>query len=306
MMTMTRSLCTTLLSLAISVPAVAQTAATGTAASGTAAAQSRTSSWLDHVDFFIGLDGSKQPQDLGINANMGPRFSVNAGVPLARRGGFGAQAGVAVNFSDAAVHVLDQVEGTSRRTQVFMSGGVFQRLQRVSWGMAFDAVHQRYYDDVWMSQWRGEFAYAVGQRDELGMWFTVPMRKADAAIATTPVRLEPIAQFNGFARHDWPSGARTSLWVGMARGHHNVVLVFDDNSKSHNVLVYGAEVSMPLNERWSLTGATNLITPTSTGTVDAYMGATFNFGGRRNPRSGFAPLQSVANNTSFSVDLSRK
>ena len=43
------------------------------------------------------------------------------------RGRLGAQIGVATNLSDAAVHVLDQVEGTSRRTQTFLTFGVFQK-----------------------------------------------------------------------------------------------------------------------------------------------------------------------------------
>ena len=35
------------------------------------------------------------------------------------------------------------------------------------------------------------------------------------------------------------------------------------------------ELSVPLSDRFALTGATNLMTPAATGTVDAYMGVTF-------------------------------
>ncbi|MEQ1730899.1 MAG: DUF6666 family protein [Vicinamibacterales bacterium] len=265
-----------------------------------------TESWLDRVNVFIGLDGSKQPQDLGINANMGPRFAVNFGAPIAKASGLGVQFGSAVNLSDAAVHVLDQVDGTSRRTQMFTTLGLFQRAGSVSWGVAFDALHQHYYDNEWMAQIRGEVSTGIGASNQVGVWFTAPTRHADAAVATTAVRLEPIAQVNGMLRHSWPSGARTGVWVGVAEGHHNVVLVFPDNSRDRHVVVYGAEVSMPLNERWSVTGATNLMTPTATGTVDAYMGVTFNLGrSKARPTTTFVPLLGVANNTAFSVDLSR-
>ena len=36
----------------------------------------------DNVSIFVGLEGSKQPQDFGINANFGGRFALNWGFPL--------------------------------------------------------------------------------------------------------------------------------------------------------------------------------------------------------------------------------
>ena len=59
------------------------------------------------------------------------------------------------------------------------------------------------------------------------------------------------------------------MWLGVARGHHNVVWVFPDNSRTENVLVYGADLQLPLNDRFAVMGAANFLTPTSTGTVDA-------------------------------------
>jgi len=263
-------------------------------------------SWRDRIDLFVGLEGSKQPQDLGINANMGPRLAVNVGAPLVGTAGLGVQAGVAVNLSDAAVHVLDQVEGTSRRTQTFTSIALFQQTQRYRWALGYDVQHQQYYDEVWFAQWRGEATVAITGRDDIGVWFTAPARGSDATVGTTPLRLDPIGQVNAVARHTWASGATTGVWLGVARGHHNVVLVFPDNSRDRNVVVYGADLMMPLNERWAITGATNLITPTATGTVDAFMGVTVNLGRGPRRRARLAPGMSVANNTSFAVDLARR
>ncbi len=45
---------------------------------------------FDNVSGFLGLDGSKQPQDFGINAQFGGRASVNWGIPLVRSWGLGA------------------------------------------------------------------------------------------------------------------------------------------------------------------------------------------------------------------------
>jgi hypothetical protein len=98
----------------------------------------------ENVSVFAGLDGSKQPQDLGINANMGARFSANLGLPISDRLNLGAQVGAGVNLSDAAVHVLDQIEGTSNRTQTFVTIGLFQAVGRkTTWGLAYDALMQQ-------------------------------------------------------------------------------------------------------------------------------------------------------------------
>ena len=46
---------------------------------------------FDNLSVFAGLDGSKQPQDFGINAQFGGRASVNWGIPLFESLGIGAQ-----------------------------------------------------------------------------------------------------------------------------------------------------------------------------------------------------------------------
>ena len=61
---------------------------------------------------------------------MGARFSANLGLPISDRLNLGAQVGAGVNLSDAAVHVLDQIEGTSNRTQTFFTAGLFQTVGR--------------------------------------------------------------------------------------------------------------------------------------------------------------------------------
>ncbi len=261
--------------------------------------------WVDRLELFVGLDGSKQPQDLGINANMGPRFSVGWTAPVSPRWGLGVQLGAAANASDAAVNVLEQIEGTSRRLQLFSTVGLYQKNGRLSWAVGYDSLRQYYFDETWMAQLRGQLEVAVGPNDQMGVRFAGPVRGADAAIGDVRLRLEPIGHVSALARHSWPSGAVTGLWVGVAEGHHNVVLVFPGNSRDSRVLVYGAELSMPLNQRWSVTGATNLMTPAATGTVDAYMGVTVRLGagGRRPP---FGSSLTVANNTTFAVDLARQ
>ena len=87
----------------------------------------------------------------------------------------------------------------------------------------------------------------------------------------------------------------------------DVVWVFPDNSRDTHVLLYGAELYIPLSEKFAVTGAANLLTPASTGTVDAYLGVSFfpGHGAFRATGNTFAPLQSVANNPEMAINLRR-
>jgi hypothetical protein len=298
--------------LAAFVAVTATQAAAQSAAQPAAAAQSAisrpASAALENLSIFAGLDGSKQPQDLGINANMGIRLSANWGFPLSDRANLGGQIGAAYNASDAAVHVLDQIEGTSRRQQTYLTAGIFQRpSDKLSWGLAYDLLFQHYYDDFTLSQFRGQVGYKVAKSNEVGAWFAKNAAGDEGTMGTTAVHLDPITQVSGYTRITWASQAQTTLWAGVAAGHENVVWVFPDNSRSNNVLVYGAELQLPLNDRFSVMGAANFLTPTSTGTVDAYLGLAF-YPGRgavRAARSTYAPLTTVANSPTMSVNLRR-
>ncbi|MFN7983690.1 MAG: DUF6666 family protein [Vicinamibacterales bacterium] len=275
----------------------------GMSAPATAVAQTRSSPF-DHVAFFAGLDGSKQPQDLGVNANMGLRLSVNAGIPVVPGKGFGVQVGAALNVSDAAVHVLDQLEGTSRRTQTFVTTGVFQRLSRASWALAYDVQRNQYYDTFTLGQFRGEAAARLTSTDEVGIALNVGTGRTRGRVGDTVVELRPIAQGLGFVRRDWSKGGRTTLWAGVASEHHNQVLVIPDPSVDRHVFVYGARLDVPLNDRISISGSANLMTPAATGTVDAFLGMTIRASNARaRERTLSLPLLEVANNPEMPIDL---
>lgn len=267
-------------------------------------AQAAAASPFEHVAFFAGLDGSKQPQDLGINANMGLRLSLNAGLPVVPAKGLGVQVGAAINLSDAAVHVLDQIEGTSRRSQLFVTTGVFQRLARASWAVAYDLQRDAYYDTFALGQIRGEVARRVTSADELGAAFNLGTGSRRGTVGDTRVELKPIAQALAFARREWSKGGRTTLWAGVASEHHNQVLVIPDPSVDRHVFVYGARLDVPLNDRVSISGSANLITPAATGTVDAFLGMTIRASkARERERALSLPLLDVANNPEMPVDL---
>jgi hypothetical protein len=295
-LTATAALVLTML-LSIESPAVAQSAVEPSAPG-----------IFENLSLFVGPDGSKQPQDLGINAEMGIRFAANWAFPISERFNLGAQVGAASNLSDGAVNVLNQIGGPGHRTQTFVTIGVFQRpSSRVNWGVVYDTSFERYYDNFRFAQWRGQAGYGVSNSDEVGIWFAKSAHGQDGQFAGTAVRLDPISQVNAYTRHTWANHARTAVWVGVANAHGNVVWVLPANTTTGPVLVYGSELDLPLSERFAVTGMANFITPTATGSVDAFLGLTFYPGrsGFRADRNTFAPLTTVANNPTMAIDLRR-
>jgi hypothetical protein len=264
--------------------------------------------WLDNLSLFIGLDGSKQPQDLGINANFGGRLAVNEGLPLWEPRGLGVQVGTAVNYSAGAVHVLDQIQDTRDRWQSLSTVALFQRASwGLVWAVGYDFEYERSYGHFDLGQWRGQLGYQFTASDEAGVRGTLRDRGDQGTILGQTVHLQPITQAAVYWRHCWSTLAETTLWAGVAERHSQVVLLIPSNNEEFSTFAFGAEIQVPLNDYLVLFGSANFITPNDTGTVDAYLGIAFypGGGGRLVSQRRFAPVLPVAGNPEFSVDLRR-
>lgn len=269
----------------------------------------RSAVWkpLDSLELFGGIDGSKQPQDFGVNAQFGGRIHVNWGAPLIEGCGLGFQIGTAGNFSDHAVRVTSQIEGAGSRTQSFTTVGLFQRsVDGWNWGLVHDFLFERDYDTFSLTQWRAQVGFEVTGSDEVGLFGMIPQTNDRGSWGPVSVRLDPILQGSLYWRHTWEHDAQTGLWLGIAEGHGRANVALGVPSDLENVLVFGADLHVPLNDSWALFGQANFICPADSGTVDAFLGFAWYPGhlakGWR--RRAFSPVLPVANNTSFSVDLS--
>ena len=270
--------------------------------------ESTQGSLLDNLSFFAGLDGSKQPQDYGVNAQMGGRISLNLGIPIQEEWGLGVQAGTAYNFSSAAMQVLPRLAGENERNQYYTTLGLFQRSPwGLNWSIAYDFLWEDYYDHFQFGQWRGRVGYQLTECNEIGVWFAKHDRGDAGTLLGIPTYLQPISQINAFWRHTWFGSAWTTLWVGAAQQHGRVVLGLPDAAPITHPFVYGADLNIPLNDWLSIWGEANFITPASSGTVDAYLGFAIYPGGgaKRSLQNKFQPLLPVANNNSFAIDLAR-
>ncbi len=264
-------------------------------------------SLTDTLSVFVGLDGSKQPKDFGINASFGGRLSANVGIPLIEEYGLGLQVGSAVNYADNAVAVMAAVDGRSERFQSFTTIGLFQRFESgFEWGLAYDFLYENYYDDIALSQVRSRATQVVGDSNKIGILGIWSWDEQRANVTGQSVLLRPIDQVSAVWNHLWASGVETEVWGGVALGHGQVVAVFPGNPGINVAPVFGAMLHAPLNDWLALYGQGNFILPADSGTVDAYLGFVVYFDKPQRARySRYSPVFDVANNTSFAVDLRR-
>lgn len=257
-------------------------------------------------EFFAGLDGSKQPQDFGVNANFGGRASINAGLPIGETG-CGFQIGTAYNTSDNAVQVFERLGGPSNREQSFTTIGLFRRAPNWIAALSYDFLFQDSYDRFRLGQWRGMFGVNASSVDEFGIRAAIGSGSDRGFFGAVPLRLTSISQGNLYWRHQWETGARTTFWAGLAEGHGEANLALGDLAPVSQRFSFGSDLHVPLNDRVALYGEANFITPADTGTVDAYLGLVIYLDpiAKTISRQRYAPVLPVANSTTMSVDLAR-
>ncbi len=265
-------------------------------------------SWLETLELFGGLEGSKQPQDFGTNAEFGGRLHVNWGAPLLPAWGIGVQVGTAVDLTDNAVQVFERIEGNSDRLQEFTTVGIFQRIGALNWAVVYDYLVESYYDHFNLGQVRAKVGYHITECDEIGAWGTIATEKDNGTFGAIPLTLRPIDQASAFWRHTWENCAQTTVWVGGCPGHGQVNVALGDLPPVGPRVVFGADLHIPLSDHWALFGEANFLTPANSGTVDAYLGFCFYIGGSAHGfrERQFSPVLPVAEDTSMAIDLSRR
>ncbi|MFO1002198.1 MAG: DUF6666 family protein [Planctomycetaceae bacterium] len=265
-----------------------------------------TSGWLRSLTFFGGIDGSKQPQDFGVNANLGLQGNVNSSFALDEESGLGLQLGAGVVGTQNAVRVYELLGQATDRVRGYTTVGLFQRSDSgFLWAVAHDFMVEESYDQFFLSQWRGRIGFDADECNQLGLSAQLRGIEDSGSFAGGPVSLRTINQGSLYWRHIWESETQTTFWLGLADGHGENNAVTGPSPAQSTVPLFGADFLAPLNDHFALYGETNLIMPADTGTVDAFLGIQwFPGGGARLARRGrFDPVFSVAAPTSFSVDL---
>ena len=167
--------------------------------------------------------------------------------------------------------------------------------------------YQDQFDTSSLTQFRGRAGLYLTDRDEVGVWGTKNDRGDEVNFLGTPVELDAISQVNLFWRHQYETGAHTTIWGGVAEGHEEMTLLLTDDQRINTAPVIGADFRAPLNDYMSLFGEANFILPADTGTVDAYLGVEFHPAAvaKRFRDVAFAPILRPASSPTFAVDAKR-
>ncbi len=269
--------------------------------------RAQTPNILDEITFLFAIDGSKQPQDFGVNANLGGQSGVNWGIPILDEYGIGAQVGTGITASANAVRVFELLGESTGRTQSFTTLGLFQRRDSgFSWGYVHDFLYEKSYDSFHLGQWRIRGSYLLSKNNELGVTSMLHSYGARGVFGNnTSVTLTPIDQGSVYFRHFWETGAQTTAWIGIADKHGENNAVTGPSPGKKYPFLFGADLMMPLTTSFAIYGETNLIMPSDTGTVDAFLGVQWFPGALafKARRGRYSPLLPLASATSFAVDL---
>ena len=234
---------------------------------------------------------------------------MNWGFPVVEDFGIGAQLGTGFTASANAVRVYELLGESTGRTQSFTTAGLFQRMDNgLSWGFAHDFLYEKSFDSFHLGQWRIRGSYLLTPDDEIGVTSTL-QSYADSGTfgSNTAVQLSPIDQGSLYYRRFWATGAQTTGWLGIADKHGEDNAVTGPSPAKKFPFLFGADIFMPLSASLAIYGETNMIMPSDTGTVDAFLGVQWYPGGRafRARRGKYSPLLQLAAPTSMAVDLSQ-
>jgi hypothetical protein len=267
--------------------------------------RSSHSNFLEQLSLFAAIDGSKQPQDYGVNADLGVRLRAAYAAPLIESYGIGYQVGTAVTMTDNAVRVFELMGDDTNRFQSFTTLGLFQRTGRWGYGGVFDYLYQDGFATTSLGQFRARVSYDATCQTQLGVSGRFRAFNDTAEYLGNPVTLRSINQGSVFIRHFFETGVQSTWWFGLVDEHGESNAAFGAARARENDPVIGADFVAPLNDSLALYGETNLILPADSGTVDAFFGvAWYPFTNAKTAhRQQFSPFLPVAAPTSFAVDL---
>ncbi|MGA2799051.1 MAG: DUF6666 family protein [Thermoguttaceae bacterium] len=274
-----------------------------------------------NLAIFAGVNGYKGPRDRGGNGNFGFTEGVNWGAPLGDPWGCGYQLGFAAlqdNISgyqeNAPTDTTNQSTiVTADRHQYFFTAGIFNRAECCGWqwGVAFDLLHDTYYEQSDLKQIRTETGYLFNECTELGYSgaYGVGGDSVQSALRLNPRQvtlvnafLNPTDQFVVYCRRHFQNGGDGRLWgglTGMGDG------------------LFGADFWVPLGGSWALQNTFNYLIPKqgrgdSGGQINESWSLAINlvwYPGRSTRCLGtscYRPVLNVADNSLFMVKENRQ
>ncbi|MCU0960496.1 MAG: hypothetical protein MUF48_10375 [Pirellulaceae bacterium] len=210
---------------------------------------------FDNIELFAGTQSFSGPLNRGETGSFGFHYGVNWGlpVPCMPNQPFGFQIGyrgVSANYSGASF-------SEDSRSQTFLTGGLFRR---VDWGLQGGVVvdvlsDEWYYDDLSLTQLRGELSWVFPACHELGVLFTAGSKTSEVA-SSRLVNGQRVTLIEEYEATDLLAGFYRRRFEALGNGYGRAFAGFTGNSGG----LVGADFSLPLTENWELrTGFAYLI-----------------------------------------------
>ncbi|MHB8861409.1 MAG: DUF6666 family protein [Pirellulaceae bacterium] len=210
---------------------------------------------LDNIELFMGTQGFTGPLNRGETGSFGFHYGVNWGVPIPCMWNqpIGIQVGyrgVNSNFSGASF-------SEDTRHQSFLTGGLFRR---VDWGLQGGVVvdilsDKWYYDDLSLTQLRGELSWVFPQCHELGFFFTASSKTNDVA-STMWINGQQRTVIEEYEATDLMAFFYRRRFEAAGGGSGRLFAGFTGHSGG----LVGVDLDLPMTENWALkTGFTYLI-----------------------------------------------
>jgi hypothetical protein len=280
---------------------------------------------LTNLELSLSLEGYKGPLDFGLVGNFGGRAGINWGFPLLRSWGIGGQLGASLGAADFQGNAAqdfanifgDVGESQEARSQVFVTAGVFHRACPVdggwNFGIAYDSLIDDYYEENYLTQWRGEIGYVLGPRAAVGVWGAIRdrgdgLRYINGFPPEIQLEFGSVEQVSVFLDGKWACGMDSRVYVGIA--------------EEPGELVVGLRFRCPMNDWLALVASGTYVNPSVSGDGDfesfpggglqeefwnLSIGLSFFPGGKARScgvaGQRYMPLLPVADNGSFLVDL---
>jgi hypothetical protein len=270
--------------------------------------------WYRDFSASAGVTSFQNPIDLGILGNYGFNEYVNWGMPFWNALGVGWQAGVRgvqADFQSTSVRLSGSPLNNGPRNQVFLTTGFYTRAfegRGLQGGAVWDYLRDDLYDDVDLSQIRGEVSYVWGF-NELGFWAAANSMGRKNIGPVGYAETETIDIYAGFYRLHFGDANELKAWSG-GTGDGDFIL--------------GSLVRAPMNRSLALEGTFTYLIPQAAktipladGTLQGYSGQAWNLAvnlvwypacrARRGLASPYRPLFEVADNGSMirSLDVVR-
>lgn len=257
---------------------------------------------IDHLSVFGGVQGFKNQSNRGEGASFGFREGINFGTfgrGIILPPTWGAQVGFSASQTDLEGADFSETD----RNQTFFTAGIYRRCDAgLQGGIVFDLLNDDwYYDDLSVSQLRGEVSMAISNRRSYGFQFASSLeddtQTSNLLTGAVIETWETVEHYSFFYRTQMVSGGSGEVkfyagWTGDSDG------------------LIGADSKLPLHNGWALESNFTYLIPNDQDTTDVafrneawnlginlvwYPGSLNRCGGPRYHR----PLFDVANNGSL-------